>query len=292
LPLPPAVTPRISRRRWLKRAGWGTGAALLGFTVDAVGLEPHWLEMVERDLPVAGLPTMWQGMTLVQISDLHIGHSVSDSFLLKSFARVADATPDLVVITGDFLTLDFDGQAPFSQVEDVCRQLPHGRLETLAILGNHDYGRHWSEPAVAEELVGILGGCGVRVLRNQTADVGGLQVVGLDDLWAGRCDVARGLASSMNSAPRIVLCHNPDAADRAGWGDYQGWILAGHTHGGQCKPPFLPAPIVPVKNRRYVAGEVDLFDGRRLYINRALGHTYRIRFNVRPEITLFRLTAA
>jgi hypothetical protein len=88
------------------------------------------------------------------------------------------------------------------------------------------------------------------------------------------------------------LCHNPDGADQPGWGDYQGWILAGHTHGGQCRPPFCRPPCLPVENPRYVAGEVDLGDGRRLYINRALGHLLRLRFNVRPEITAFRLTRA
>ena len=73
---------------------------------------------------------------------------------------------------------------------------------------------------------------------------------------------------------------------------YQGWVLAGHTHGGQCKLPFLRPPRVPVENPRYVAGEVDVGDGRRLYINRALGHLLPVRFNVRPEITAFRLRRA
>ncbi|HEX2860069.1 MAG TPA: hypothetical protein VHN79_00430, partial [Lacunisphaera sp.] len=73
---------------------------------------------------------------------------------------------------------------------------------------------------------------------------------------------------------------------------YQGWILAGHTHGGQCKPPFLPPPLLPVRNRRYTAGEFDLGDGRKLYINRGLGHLLRVRFNVRPEVTVFRLAPA
>ena len=72
----------------------------------------------------------------------------------------------------------------------------------------------------------------------------------------------------------------------------RGWILSGHTHGGQCKPPFLPPPIIPVKNKRYTAGEFDLGDGRPLYINRGLGHLIRARFNARPEVTVFRLRAA
>jgi uncharacterized protein len=90
----------------------------------------------------------------------------------------------------------------------------------------------------------------------------------------------------------LVLCHNPDVADLPIWKGYQGWILSGHTHGGQCKPPFLPPPILPVRNRRYTAGEIDLNDGRRLYINRGLGYFRRVRFNVRPEITVFALTRA
>ena len=79
--------------------------------------------------------------------------------------------------------------------------------------------------------------------------------------------------------------------DALSWGDYKGWVLAGHTHGGQCKPPFLPPPLLPVRNKRYTAGEIPLSDGRRLYINRGLGHLIRARFNVRPEITAFTLRA-
>ncbi|MEO1082736.1 MAG: hypothetical protein AAFY88_00695, partial [Acidobacteriota bacterium] len=75
------------------------------------------------------------------------------------------------------------------------------------------------------------------------------------------------------------------------WHDFSGWILSGHTHGGQCKPPFLPPPILPVENRRYTAGAFELEGGRRLYINRGLGYLKRVRFNVRPELTLFTLRA-
>jgi hypothetical protein len=93
-------------------------------------------------------------------------------------------------------------------------------------------------------------------------------------------------------AAAIVLSHNPDTADLPGWGAYSGWILSGHTHGGQCKPPFLPPPLLPVRNRRYTCGEFELAGGRRLYISRGVGHLQRVRFNVRPEITVFRMERA
>jgi predicted MPP superfamily phosphohydrolase len=95
-----------------------------------------------------------------------------------------------------------------------------------------------------------------------------------------------------SGAAALALSHNPDTADLPGWDAYSGWILAGHTHGGQCKPPFLPPPLLPVQNRRYSAGEFALSGGRRLYISRGLGHLLTVRFNVRPEITMFRLERA
>jgi len=95
-----------------------------------------------------------------------------------------------------------------------------------------------------------------------------------------------------NQKANIVLCHNPDVCDLDVWNDYKGWILSGHTHGGQCKPPFLKPPLLPVDNKRYTSGEINLNDGRMLYINRAIGHLHQVRFNVRPEITIFELVQA
>ncbi|WP_236973836.1 hypothetical protein [Membranihabitans maritimus] len=92
-----------------------------------------------------------------------------------------------------------------------------------------------------------------------------------------------------NKIANIVLTHNPDVADLPIWNKYEGWILSGHTHGGQCKPPFLPTPLLPVNNKKYTSGVIDLQDGRMMYINRALGHLWPLRFNVRPEITVFEL---
>jgi predicted MPP superfamily phosphohydrolase len=130
---------------------------------------------------------------------------------------------------------------------------------------------------------------GVKILRNDVAEIDGLQIAGLDDLWAERFEPVRTLAGLNPQKPSLVLSHNPDTADEPGWGQYAGWILAVHTHGGQCKPPFLPPPILPVRNRRYISGEFALPGGRRLYINRGLGHLTRVRFNARPEVTLFYL---
>jgi hypothetical protein len=88
------------------------------------------------------------------------------------------------------------------------------------------------------------------------------------------------------------LSHNPDVQDLPIWNGVRAWVLAGHTHGGQVKPPFLTPPILPVKNKRYTAGTFDVGPGRTMYINRGLGFLVQVRFDVRPELTLFTLTRA
>ena len=128
------------------------------------------------------------------------------------------------------------------------------------------------------------------ILRNATVTVRGLDIVGVDDIWAQQANARRALDARTSDAA-LVLVHNPDAADALWWSGYRGWMLAGHTHGGQCKPPFLPPPLLPVRNRRYIAGAVTVDANRTLYINRGIGHLIRARFMVRPEMTMFTLRA-
>ena len=176
-------------------------------------------------------------------------------------------------------------------VSGETRHVAQGRLATVGILGNHDYGRGWNEPVVAARVVAEAERAGVRMLRNETFSVAGLDLIGVDDLWARRGDPVAALRARSSDAA-LVLVHNPDAADQQPWPDYRGWMLAGHTHGGQCKPPFLPPPLLPVQNRRYVSGAVPVDAARTLYISRGVGHLIQARFNVRPEITLFTLRRA
>ena len=197
-----------------------------------------------------------------------------------------DLAPEIVVYTGDIAS---HGGHETATAPHVFAQLPRGSRATLGVLGNHDYGPRWARPDIADRIVAMATEAGLRILRNEATDVDGLQFVGLDDIWADRFRLAPALAQLDLDRPSIALSHNPDTADDPGWKRFKGWILCGHTHGGQCKPPFLPPPILPVHNRRYTSGEFELSADRRMYINRGLGHTLRVRFNVRPEITVFRL---
>jgi len=266
-----------------------SAAGVVGYTI---GVEPHWLELVERNLAIDKLPSALEGARLVQISDLHIGLQVSDDYIVQSFERVRALAPDLVVCTGDFITHRVARrEAQYQQLRAVLAHYPQGKLATVGILGNHDYGHGWGDPAVAARVASEAERAGVRILRNEVQPVAGLDLIGIDDLWSRRSDPVTALGLRESGAG-LVLVHNPDAADEQPWPGYRGWMLAGHTHGGQCKPPFLPPPLLPVKNRRYVQGEVSVDAERTLYISRGVGHLIRARFNVRPEITLFTLRSA
>jgi predicted MPP superfamily phosphohydrolase len=284
------MTETVSRRRFVRTALAAAAGAPILTVLHTWLVEPHWLEIVHRDLPLEHLPVDLQGRTLVHLSDLHIGPTVDDDYIIRTFQRVAALRPAFVVVGGDLITYHSDEQ--FDQLQRVVSYLPHGTLGTVATLGNHDYGRAWSHPEVADRVAAIATRAGALVLRNTSAILSGLQLVGLDDLWARRFVPERALTGLDRKTATVVLSHNPDTVDLPAWGGYRGWILAGHTHGGQCKPPFLPPPLLPVRNRRYTCGEFDLPGGRRMYISRGVGHLLKVRFNVRPEVTVFRLRAA
>ncbi len=276
----------ISRRNFLKSTAFLGGIGVLtGLYTWQV--EPFWLEFVRVRMPIKNLSDQLVGKTLMQISDVHVGNMFDRHYLIDSFQKAQLLNPDLVVYTGDFV--NYESTEQFDQLDEVFDHVVKGTLGTVGVLGNHDYGKDWQEPEVAKRVIDILTQKGIQILRNQQQDLHGLHVIGLDDLWGTNFKPELVMDKVDASAPQLVLCHNPDVADLPLWTGYRGWILSGHTHGGQCKPPFLPPPMLPVQNRRYVAGQVDLADGRTLYINRALGHLIQVRFNVRPEITVFEL---
>jgi predicted MPP superfamily phosphohydrolase len=279
----------MTRKHFLKRLLQLSAVGALPF-LYSWQVEPFWVEFVAKKLPIKNLPEELDGKILMQISDLHVGNRFDWKFLIKSFQEAQQFKPDFVVYTGDFV--NHGTPEDHESLGKVMKKAIYGKLGTFGILGNHDYGKNWKDLGSSEMICEILENSGVTMLKNQQTELHGLNIIGFDDLWSPNFDPMEVMKDYDSSKANLVLCHNPDVCDKDVWNGYQGWILSGHTHGGQCRIPGIITPIVPVNNRKYVSGEIDLEDGRMLYINRAIGHSFQVRFMVRPEITVFTLTQA
>jgi predicted MPP superfamily phosphohydrolase len=277
----------MTRKHFLKRLLQLSAVGALPF-LYSWQIEPFWVEFVERKLPIKNLPRELDGKILMQISDLHVGNRFDWNFLIESFQKAEQFNPDFVVYTGDFV--NHGTPEDHESLKKVMEKAVYGKLGTFGILGNHDYGKNWKDLGSSEMICKILENSGVTMLKNQQKEAYGLNIIGFDDLWSPNFDPMKIMKNYDSEKANLVLCHNPDVCDKDVWNGYQGWILSGHTHGGQCRIPGVITPILPVNNRKYVSGEIDLEDGRMLYINRAIGHSFQVRFMVRPEITVFTLT--
>lgn len=280
--------PKFSRRRLL-RGSLGSLFGLSAIGVYGWQIEPHALRIARRELRVPGLGQDLKGRTLLQISDIHCGYATRLSHLQNALKIADGLQADFITYTGDYITEA--GRGDDAAFADLVDAFPLGRLGSFGVLGNHDYGRRWREPAVAENLCTRLEQRGISMLRNDVATASGLQFIGMDDLWARVCDPARAFANANPALPSIALLHNPDGADQAGWPAwFKGFILSGHTHGGQVRLMGW-SPIVPSQfGNRFAYGHV-VEDGRHLIVSGGLGcSVVPVRLGVPPEITVVDLT--
>lgn len=288
---------KLTRRQFI-RASVALGFAGLGYSVL---VEPSWVEICRVRVPIRRLPRSFVGLSVVQLSDLHRSAVVSAAYLEHCVELANALQPDLMVFTGDYLTHALAGSLKGQMVydardkalellRDVAKIIGRARakLGVFAVLGNHD---HWYD---ANAVTSALQAAGVTVLRNAHAEVrvGGesLPIVGLGDDWTEGADCQRAFAG-VDASFTLTLMHNPDLFER--WPQSGAHlILAGHTHGGQLKLPVIGAPVVPSRyGQRYARGLFRRGDAV-MYVNRGVGALFPpMRFNCRPEISFFQLTA-
>ena len=168
----------MNRKRFIKKILYsGAAAAFTGLYSWQV--EPFWLEFVHQKMAIKNLPKDLVGKTLMQISDLHVGDRFDRKYLMDALDKAQKHQPDIVVYTGDFVS--YESLKQFKQLAEVFEHVVVGGVATIGILGNHDYGKNWSESKVADKIVQILTERGITMLRNQTKTVQGLHIIGLDD---------------------------------------------------------------------------------------------------------------
>lgn len=277
--------PSMTRRgflRWLAMTAGSIGVMGFGGWKYAWDVEPWWLALERIKVPLAGLPLALEGLTIAQLSDLHWSEDVKEGHVARAVDMVLEAQPDLIVLTGDYVT----HKAQY--IADCARELarltaPHG---VYAILGNHDY---WTDARVVRA---GLEDVGLPVLLNANVripvDDADLWLAGVDDVWERHADVDRALKSIPPRAITVLLAHEPDYADQV-VGRRVALQLSGHSHGGQIRLPLFGAPALPRWGRKYPYGLRRVGD-MWLYTNRGVGLIQpAVRFNCRPEVTLIQL---
>jgi hypothetical protein len=286
-----------NRRKFLRGAAALLGAGAVGVAADATVLEANDPQLVRIDVSLPRLPVALDGFTIAQLSDFHYDPDFSALPLKKAIKTVNDLQPDLIALTGDFVTVpvfsDYFHNAKQGAVFAEACALAVGQLRArygvLAILGNHD---HDSDP---DRVIAALGTQAIPVLRNRSVpvEVDGkrLWISGVDDVLTGKPDLGATLKAVPGTEPVVLLAHEPDFADEATRYsiDLQ---LSGHSHGGQIRFPVIGAPFLPDMARKYPWG-LRRVGKLVLYTNIGLG-TIRIpaRLNCPPEITWFTLRSA
>lgn len=274
--------------KFFKYAG-ATFLSSLAGAFYATEFEPGWLEVSQVEIPLGRLPKAFDGYRILQVSDIHIGGWMNRERLAYVVDLILAQKPDLILATGDYVIghswsreLDLAAEDFIEVIRPLTQAHP-----VIGVMGNHD---HWTDAARTREM---LLRTGILELQNDARvikrDGDELYIAGLDDVYARRHDLEGLTAKLPAGAHVILLAHEPDFADETARTGKFLLQLSGHSHGGQVVIPFVGPPVLPRWARRYPAGLYQIAD-MWLYTNRGVGMTSPfVRFNCRPEITVFTL---
>jgi uncharacterized protein len=240
-------------------------------------------EITRMDIHLRRLGPSHDGLRVVHLTDIH--HSLYTP--LEDVERAVDLTnqlqPDVVALTGDYVTLSSSYIQPVARVLGKLR----ARLGVFAVLGNHDFQ---VDPGA---MTRALEAHNIRVLRNAHfalhTDHSRLWLLGVDDLWWGADDLGAVVRHLPGRDPKILLCHNPRGI-RVAVKHQIDLVLSGHTHGGQVRLPLVGALYGNSKlGRRFIQGWNRL-DGTQIYVSRGIGKVLLpLRVGCPPEIACLRL---
>jgi|SRR6187402_206164 len=283
----------LTRRQFLA-GGCITLAAAASPGLYAWGPGRLHLTVVRHDVYIPDLPPAFHNFTIAQLSDFHFGPFDETSLVEHAVEIVNSLNPNLVALTGDFITADHDDNTNNLKNATDCSAVL-SRLKCplrYASLGNHDV----VDP---EGISAVLEANDLHVLRDRflPLDLRGdrIWLSGISDSLFQHPNLNTAIPASMKN-PVVLLGHEPDFADRlvkfcAGTKRRCDLFLTGHTHGGQINVPIVTRYVLPMHGQKYIQGPFQL-GPTLLYVNRGLGTIHLpLRFRAPPEITFFTLKA-
>jgi predicted MPP superfamily phosphohydrolase len=286
------MTPRppraLGRRPFLASLA---GAALLSTATRAQKQEErrqeraqraHSFELTRPELHLRGLHEAHDGLVVGHLTDIHVGPRTPDERILAAVDALNAARPDIVFLTGDYVTRKGD---PLERVPELLSRLT---VPAVAVLGNHD---HWTDGrTITRDLERI----GIPVLQNAHTVVQlrghALPIVGIDDAVSGNDDVVRAFKGTDPDEARLVLAHAPPTLDVLPK-DKGLACFSGHTHGGQIFVEGLTDVLFARAGQHYLRGHYTN-EGNQLYVSRGLGfgHGSNLpRVNADPEVAVVTL---
>ena len=275
----------LSRRDFLKTtlaSTVGTLGAGLAFYGYGHEIESRWIDIERVDLTLPRLTPAFDGYRMVHISDIHKDYWMSDAQLEWIIRLVNEQDPDLVVITGDFVSNEYLTTDKVIEVLTTELSRIQARDGMLGVLGNHD---HWTGADLVRD---ILRQSNVLELENEVHTLRRgdevLHFAGMGDIIEGLDRLDLVVKRLPVEGPAILMVHEPyefEIAAATGRFDVQ---LSGHTHGGQVSIPFVGRPWKQYSAGIYRSGTATL------YLNRGLGIMMPLmRIGSRPEIAVLTL---
>lgn len=273
-----------------RRLGNVVLAIVLVLPLWAFVIEPSRLVVREVPLALPAWPEPLDGLKIALISDLHVGAPfVGEDKLARVVAETNAAAPDLVLLLGDYVVGEEPG-ARFVRPEVIAQALGglRARLGVYAVMGNHDW---WYD---GKRVTEAFAAAGLRVVENEVIELSdrgqAISLAGLADRMTRPQDV-EGTVAKARAKTVIAFTHEPDVFPSVP--ARAALTVAGHTHGGQVRVPFLGRPVVPSRfGQRYAMGHV-VEGGKHLFVTSGIGTSILpVRFGVPPEIAILVLRRA
>lgn len=264
-------------------------AAVAAVYTDMRFIEPNWMGVGRHRVPI--LPKGSSSIRIVQLADLHASDDVPLDFIERAVQMGIDEKPDMICLTGDFITNRWDEWDAYSRIlQRLSKAAP-----TFASTGNHD-GCPWMAQhggyAAPTKVIAMLEKADITVLMNQRQEISlqgkaPFELIGLGDLWARDFEPRGLLDRDADRLPRVLMSHNPDTKDYIGDDQWE-LMLSGHTHGGQLTLPWGSTPFAPVVDKRFVRG-LHPWKNHWLHITKGVGSLRKMRLNCFPEISVVEL---